>query len=239
MPLNIAKELEVNNILIVESKNDKIFVEALISFMQINQQIDTRICIDDYRSLEGLNAQKLINALKVIKDDSTKVNIEKVGIIIDQDNFTKHDRITWLNDCLKQVFSPDISLLNTGEFIDIYNDYGDLISLGCYFVNVDGQGELETVLKTIKTQDSPYSDCLENWRDCLINQGKNITQKDFDKFWISNYLKFDTCTSEEKRQSGKKCSMSGFDYVRQNKSHIWNFDHPILDNLKQFLQLFV
>jgi hypothetical protein len=64
-----------------------------------------------------------------------------------------------------------------------------ITEFACYFTNVDGQGELEMILKVIKSQDSTYADCLEDWRNCLPNQGKLIRDKDFDKFWISTYMK--------------------------------------------------
>ncbi len=32
--------------------------------------------------------------------------------------------------------------------------------------------------------------------------------------------------------------MNGFDYVMKNKRHIWNFEHEVLNELKEFLQLF-
>ncbi|GBE73146.1 hypothetical protein myaer87_03730 [Microcystis aeruginosa NIES-87] len=52
------------------------------------------------------------------------------------------------------------------------------------------------------------------------------------------YLRFDTCSTEDKKQAGRKCSMNGFDYVMKNKRHIWNFEHEVLNELKEFLQLF-
>nr|WP_308477947.1 hypothetical protein [Microcystis aeruginosa] len=90
----------------------------------------------------------------------------------------------------------------------------------------------------MKSQDSTYADCLEDWRNCLNNQEKSIIDKDFDKFWISKYLRFDTCSREDKKQADSKCSMKGFDYVMKHKPHIWNFEHEVLNELKEFLQLF-
>jgi hypothetical protein len=104
-----------------------------------------------------------------------------------------------------------------------------------YFTNVNGQGELETVLKAIKSRDSPHADCLESWRRCLESKEIIITNKDFDKFWIANYVRFDTCSKDEKKQAGRKCTI---DYALQTKTEVWNFDHPVLDDLKSFFELF-
>ena len=32
--------------------------------------------------------------------------------------------------------------------------------------------------------------------------------------------------------------MSGFDYVMEHKKDIWKWDHPALDDLKEFFTLF-
>ena len=104
--------------------------------------------------------------------------------------------------------------------------------------NVKGQGELETVLRAIKSKPSAYADCLNDWQNCLSRQGKTISPKDFDKFWVATYLKFDTCRNREKKQAGKYCSMGGFEHVMCEKSEIWNLDNPILDDLKRFLMMF-
>ncbi|MBV5279564.1 MAG: hypothetical protein J0647_11215 [Campylobacteraceae bacterium] len=97
-------------------------------------------------------------------------------------------------------------------------------------MNVDGVGELDTVLKAIKTEDSTYADCLESWKTCLEEKGKSISLKDFDKFWVNNYIRYDTCSNQDKRQAGRKCNTEvGI------KKDIWNFDNSILDDLKAFL----
>ena len=112
------------------------------------------------------------------------------------------------------------------------------VSLACYFTNVYRQGELETLLKVIKSSNSTFADCLESWNICLQKQYKEIKPKDFDKLWVNTYIRFDTCSSNNKKQAERKCSMSGFDYIMREKADIWNFDHPVLDDLKQFFKMF-
>lgn len=238
MPWNGAKEYAVSNILIVESKNDKIFMEALISQLNYDIKVDAPICINDYECLNGLSKESLTGALKELKAEIQKKDIQKVGVIIDIDNHTREERIDFVNDSINNVFHNEGKLLTTGTFLDIPIEDGESLKLACYFTNVDGKGELETVLKSIKAKDSIYADCLDSWKFCIENKGKKINQKEFDKFWISTYLKFDTCSKKEKGRSEKKCSMAGFDYIMTEKREIWDFSHPILDDLKIFLQLF-
>ncbi|MFP4414035.1 DUF3226 domain-containing protein, partial [Coleofasciculus sp.] len=144
-----------------------------------------------------MSQSKLINALKALVADIQKRDIQKVGIVIDIDNFSVDERIQWVNECINQAFTNSTNLSQIGKFIEISTATGEVIKLSCYFTNVDGKGELETVLKTIKSQDSAFADCLDSWRDCLSQKGKSITDKEFDKFWVSLYIRFDTCLFDE------------------------------------------
>jgi hypothetical protein len=234
----MEKESEVSNILVVESKNDKIFLEALINHLNYDIKVDTPICIDDYECLQGLNNKQLIKTLNALKADIPKRGIEKIGIVIDIDDQGIKKRLEMVNECIQSVFNNTDILHNTSELITIPTDYQNEIEIACYFTNVDNKGELETVLKAIKTQNSPHADCLTDWRKCIKKNGYQLSDKDFDKFWISIYLRYDTCFKQEQKQAGRKCSMNNFDYIMNNKLDIWNFEHPILQDLKMFLNLF-
>ncbi len=228
----------MSNIVIVESKNDRIFMQAMVEKLNCDIQVETPIYIDDYQSLEGLSETELIKALKNLIRKIDRKDIEKIGIIIDIDNDSEQERLNLVNKCIKQVFESE-TLSSTKQFIDICTtDHGTNAKLACYFTNVGGQGELETLLKAIKAKESPHADCLDSWRDCLKKKGKEIKQKDFDKFWIDNYIRYDTCLKKEQKQAGRKCSMSGFDYVMEHKKDIWDWDNTALDDLKEFFRLF-
>lgn len=227
----------MSNIVIVESKNDAIFMKAMVEQINCDIEVEPPIYIDDYESLEGLSETKLITTLKALEADLQKRDIEKIGIIIDIDNDSEQERLEFVGRCIKQVFEAE-SLSSTKQFIDICGDNGTNAKLACYFTNVGGKGELETLLKAIKARDSTYADCLNSWQTCIESQGKEINQKDFDKFWVSIYLRYDTCSNQEQKQAGRKCSMSGFDYVMEHKKDIWDWDNPTLDDLKEFFKLF-
>ncbi|XZN92008.1 MAG: DUF3226 domain-containing protein [Microcoleus sp.] len=227
----------MSNIVIVESKNDRIFMQAMVEKLNCDLQVEPPIYIDDYESLEGLSETKLTTTLKALEADLQKRDIEKIGIIIDIDNNSEQERLQFVDRCIKQVFESE-TLLRTKQFIDICGDNGTKAKLACYFTNVGGRGELETLLKEIKATESPYADCLKSWQSCIESQGKEINQKDFDKFWVSIYLRYDTCSNQEQKQAGRKCSMSGFDYVMEHKKDIWDWDNPALDDLKDFFRLF-
>ena len=228
----------MSNIVIVESKNDKFFMQAMVEKLNCDIQVEKPIYIDDYEPLEGLSETELIKALKNLIRKIDRKDIEKIGIIIDIDNYSEQERLKFVDRCIKQVFQAE-SLSSTKQFIDICTDHGTKVKLACYFTNFEGKGELETLLKAIKARESPHADCLDSWRSCIKeNEGKEIKQKDFDKFWINNYLRYDTCSKQDQKQAEKKCSMHGFEYVMEHKKDIWNWDHPALDDLKEFFTLF-
>ena len=227
----------MSNILIVESKNDKYFIQSLINYLNCKIEVAPPIYIkeNDYKPLGGLDKKKLEGAIKEVKAEISKKGIQKVGIIIDIDNHTKEERLKFINDCIGNVFPETQKISNTGEFVDAITQTGDDVKLSCYFTNIDGQGELETVLKTIKNEDSTHADCLEAWKHCIETKGKQIKDKDLNKFWVNMYIRYDTPSIEEKNQAGTKCTI---EYVMKNKPNIWDFKHPALNDLKEFLKLF-
>jgi len=229
----------VTNLLIVESKNDQIFFEALVNHINLkNIEFGNPICkIDDYECLGGLSQKRLIHYLIEIKSSVIKEGyINAVGIILDNDG-RREERLEMINSAIKEVFNTDEQFTNTSRFITILIDDYEL-KIACFLTHVDGKGELETVLKAIKTKESPYADCLSAWKKCLSECNKDISDKDFDKFWLNNYIRFDTCSSEERRQANRKCSISEFEYVMKNKKDVFNFEDTVLDDVKNFLKMF-
>jgi hypothetical protein len=225
--------LGVSNLIIVESENDQYFISYLIDKWSIS---NTDVNHFDYKLLGGLGG--FAKKIRDIKYD--KYN--KIGIVIDADSFGVESRVEFTNQRFKEYYqelSQDNSSIDVNEkIIDTINQLKPSINLdvnvALYVTNVEGKGELETLLKSIKSKDSDYADCLYAWRDCASGKDKKITDKEFDKFWVNNYLRFDTCSKEEKKQAGRKCS--GEFAIKKD---IWNLEHPNLDDLKKFLQLFV
>ena len=75
-------------------------------------------------------------------------------------------------------------------------------------------------------------DCLKSWRECLTIKGKEITDKKFDKLWVTNYIRYDTATKNDNKHAATNLTLN---YALANKSFIWNLEHPTLDELKAFL----
>jgi hypothetical protein len=203
----------VSNLLIVESENDKYFIEALINHLNLNLEVGSPICsIDDYKCLGGIG--KLEEKLNEIKAIVAKDGIEIVGIIFDADSVGVERRKSEIEEKISLVF---------GENSDVRFEI--------YIMNVDGFGELETILKLIYSKDATIANCLEKWQDCLP-EDKRLNQKEFDKFWIQIYQRYDCCSKKEAKQAGKKCNNK----TSLKEKDIWNFEHEILDDLKEFLK---
>jgi hypothetical protein len=223
------------NILIVESDNDKYFFLSVIKHLNCDIEIGSPIFSDeDCRLMGGSDHKKFAISLNDLKADIQKEDIDWVGIILDIDRASEAERVKFINDCIIKVFPKAVSLDRVNQFTDLnFEDYQ--VKLACYFTNVDGKGELETVLKAIKSQDSTHADCLDRWRECLKNNGKEIDDKRFDKLWIANYIRYDTSTKDDKKHAKINLTLN---YALENKSFIWDLNNPILDELKVFFRLF-
>ena len=163
------------------------------------------------------------------------------SIILDIDNETQDRRFLAINNAIKKAFIKEYSSFT--EITEISRFFplqfgADLIHFACYFTNVEESGDLETLLRSIAVEESDFADCLESWKTCIELKGHSISDKEFDKYWVSNYLRFDTCSREQSTQAGKYCSLAAFDYVMKNKPQIFDLRSDYLSDLSAFLRLF-
>ena len=138
-------------------------------------------------------------------------------------------RIELINEALK-IRDKDLNLTRCSHFT---KSESLAVEVACYITNVEGYGELETVIKTIKSKDSPFADCLYEWKKCLEERSQTIKEKDFDKFWVNTYQRFDCCSKKAQKQASRKRN-----YEASMKKDIGNFEHSVLNGLKAFLKLF-
>lgn len=202
----------MSNLLIVESDNDKYFIEALIAHINVEIEIDSPVCsIDEYECLGGTG--QLEKKFKSLESQIAKKGIDKVGIIFDADNEGVEAKTQLIQQKIDLVFGED----SDTEFT-------------IYILNVEGKGELETLLKAIKSKQSPIADCLDAWRQCLAVKDIAVKQKNFDKLWIQIYHRYDCCSKKDQKQAGRKCSNEA-SIIKP----IYDFDKPELNELKKFL----
>lgn len=222
------------NVLIVESHNDKFFIERLLRHLNIQPalEVSNPICsIDDYECLGGLSPAKLVLKLNEVRIKIEKDGINKIGVLLDADQVGIAGRVAMVNQAVIEAGFTNVVLAGAGQW---HNCVEHGVDLSCHVQNLNGQGELETVLKAIVSKDTTYADCLSSWRDCLAKSNKSISDKDFDKFWVNIYQRYDQCSKREKNQADKKCCLEA-----SLDKGIWNFEHTCLDDLKTYLRSFV
>jgi 5S rRNA maturation endonuclease (ribonuclease M5) len=221
----------VSNLIIVESHNDQYFLQVLIDHLKLNIEVGMPVCsVDDFECLGGLSEKRLIQSLNEIKSKIEKENYQKIGVLVDADEVGIDERVALVQRAMTAA-GADVTpnAINTLTSCPAWE-----VELAIGITHFEGNGELETLLKKIKNQDSTYANCLEAWKQCLDKQGKTIKQKDFDKFWLNNYFRYDTCSEHEQEQAGRKCTKQ----AAFEKAGIWDLEHSALDDLKTFLRLF-
>lgn len=221
-------------IIVVESSNDQHFIEAYVASKNMSADIESSpFCkIDDYECLEGDSIAKLTASLSSLKNRSRKEEIQSVGIILDQDDKSIEKRLNQVNSAIKEAFGLKNDLLQEpNKFEELKVDESISLKIGLYLQSIDGAGNLETVLKTIKKGSSEHADCLDSWKTCIESKSLSIKDQDFNKFWIQIYQRYDQCSNKERKQAGRKCNNEA-----SMKKDIWNFDHPFLNELKDFLE---
>jgi len=245
------------NILIVESENDQYFIEALAKKVSDENQVCR---IDEYK-YSSLDEKKLTTQITNALIDVKSRQVSKIGIILDMDNSTQEERIALINKCLKKSFAdctypePSHLLTNIKELITNPIDDDLDVKMACFFTNIDGEGELETVLKAIKLKKSVFADCLyEGWKDCLINKGKtigkkgeqcDISDKELLKLWVDFYKRFDTLkrnNRDEKNTDWKGImrgeTKKGEKIKTVRGEYIFDLHSEKLKDIKSFLSLF-
>lgn len=221
------------NLLIVEGDSDKLFVERLKTIVEANAEVSSICRIDECLSLGGLNNLRYKLEEKINNGDKKKSNeqtfedvYKKIGVILDADEVGILKRVNDINNAVKFI-TDDVEIASPDTW---YRSEKLDVDISCHILNVNGYGELETLLRAIKSQDSPFADCLEAWRACLKNQKKEVNQKVFDKFWIEIYGRYDCCPEK----SGDKCTSK----LTLQKDYVWNFSHSALTGLRNYLAMF-
>jgi hypothetical protein len=125
-----AEYVASNNLLIVESHNDKFFIERLKREITIaNFDVDVPICnISEYECLDGLS--RLTGKIQEIKLDIEKRGLDKIGILLDADNQGIEARVALINEAIKTIH-PTLDIISantwyeslpiTHNFENVYN----------------------------------------------------------------------------------------------------------------------
>lgn len=202
----------MRNVVIVEGKTDKEFISQLVDSAQVlTFQIET---------LGG--QERFAESLETIARRVIKQEIDKVGIVIDLDDFTVATRLQWVNRYLLEVFHCEITAVDTVINVQ-YENVG--FQPACHFI----QPNLDVLLRAIAAKPSPRADCLYA---CLANQ-ENAKQKEREKAWPLYYMRWDICDFAERENGAKNVT-----FTHTHTKGAWNIEAPVLGELKEFLSLF-
>jgi hypothetical protein len=232
---------EVTNILLVEGNSDIKFFEALINY--------TNIGVDDFEiskfvqfdSIGGSDFDITEKAIQSLITDLRKNPIRNFGIIMDLDEYNTEDRFKQIKDILINIFGEEaIKQKSESELFLRINDKKTIL-VNCYFIEDKIVTNLELLLKRIATVEPIAANCLSNWYDCVKASERNIRRSDYLKFWREVYIRYDYCSDKKLlKHAADNCTVdkSYSNLLIRDKKKAWDFDHEILNNLKDFLKKF-
>ncbi len=251
LTIHIEASKMTKTIIIVEDENDKHTFEAIIRHFNLSEQINVSITppliewksVADERNTEKPTA--LIKALAGLRNDFYLEKYDKVGIIRDMDDRTKEERILSINNALKEAYPDevkseieDVNLLLPITFIQNSTENELTIHFACHFVNLNGQGEIEDILKAIKKLPSEIADCIDtHLPNCLSNNDEKLRDKELVKLWINHYLRYDTLPKANRNSIHTKWE----NVMKYRAENLFDFEQeiPELLELVSFLRLLV
>jgi hypothetical protein len=235
------------NVLIVEGKKDKAFIEYLINLIALPNVKVIEPPKIEVNTLGGLSKEALNKRIGDVIPKIATDGIEKIGIIIDLDTLETNGgfekRLNLVNLSIKETFAKFgydtakiANLTDVNQFISIEIDDDTRVEIACFFIHLDDKGELEDLLRKIKVHISNHADCLEIWKGCLKSKGIHKTDKEINKLWLHYYIRYDICTLKEQEEANKYCNLAHVLNDRGEK--LFDFNDKCLQDLKAFLTLF-
>lgn len=235
----------MNHKIIVESFNDQaIYSYILNNYCTSKADIETISDSLDWVDLGGLSPNALIIKLKDIKSDIFKASTSlKIGVIIDIDEASIEDRLKLLNEACSSAFGIEITIEQTNDFQtfiikDENHDDFDFKLAYC-LAGLDGQGELEHILKEIADiTSSHHANCLETgWIQCLKAKEISIDTKQLRKLWMDFYKRLDCLDAQQARKASDNVRWKRFLELHGDKFD-FNKNLKELNEIKSFLNQF-
>jgi len=173
-----------------------------------------------------LNAQKISIAKGATKN---------IGILIDADEPGITAKIkSKINPAIEKAFGLTDAIKAPNEKSSIIFG-GHVVNIFCYLFNIDGQGELEDILKEIRIdKNTKATICLDQFVECLEGFTEAYSEKEYKKNFIYFYG-YDCINKEGLNAQETKLKIKDYGYY---SPQYWNFEHDRLKELRQFLELF-
>lgn len=233
-------------LLIVESPNDKAFMQLLMSSSQmteISPIYDTEI--DHLHNFTGTDGKEkrgkdaLPQKLQVVKAQLSKKSpdIQHIAVIVDADSPPtggKTQSLALINRAFEEAFGVNPGFTEPGQSVEhTVNLSGELAALkmSCYLTqDSTGEGNLDTVLKAIASQSCAESDCLELMNACVAEK-TGAPMRDFTKQWVNYYVR-----SHASKKQLKNAENRLHEVITEQGKDIFNLNSPVIEGLKSYLQ---
>ena len=255
--------MAIRNILIVESFNDKSFIELLLSDLNLTQNTLTEAIeiIDLHKfpdpdnpvnELRGKkNIGKRLSSLYIdLRNRTDYKDVNKVGIILDMDDDTMEQNLELVNTAIEYAFRINAGLSSESQQtmieipLDRLNEF--TIEISCFFTKgLAGKGNLETILYEIRRNPDipvPYADCLALWRDCVSSSDSRIQVSPgvYQKMWADNFLR---AKAYELSSKDRKSIINDFEdkkhrIIERLGKEIFDLNHAALASMRTYLSLF-
>jgi hypothetical protein len=240
-----------NSLIIVEDNNDQYTFEAIIRHFGLTDDllVNPKPKIIDFQSIPKENNPNkptaLILELRALKNDFSNEKYDKVGIIRDMDNSSEAEMLLLINNALQEAYPveyKEIKFCNIPVPFEFkQNSTGNKLTIhfACHFVGVNSSGvrigEIEDILKAIKSKPSPLADCVDkHLPECFELLGeKGLRDKDLVKLWINHYQRYDTLAKKNRTYES-----TSWKNVMEIRSEIFDFksDLPEFQELTGFLK---
>jgi hypothetical protein len=203
----------MRNIVLVEGKDDAEF----ISLLSQNSDIEPFTI----EKLGGSNQELLVKKLKSIQNDFQLNPINKLGIILDLDDYTTESRLEFLNACFFLVFSQNLTQINEFQKFQLF---GLELEIACFFIKPN----LDVLARKISKLNTEKSDCLFK---CL--EKEEIKKKERDKAWTYYYMLWDVCDKNERENRS-----SNINFKFTDSKNAWDLESTELNDIRLFLKQF-
>jgi len=193
----------VSSILLVEGKSDKYFFEFL------SKEYNLRFEIHEIGGIDNLK--------KALYENIDKY--ENIGIVLDMDNATIDERLSFVNNCLQEM---EINMVLDKNF-DIKEFDG--VKIGCFFINP----YLEEFIINISQIEKTAYRCIEHWINCFDPNKERLSDKEIKKLYYEVFKKYDICNKKERQNYQKNCN-------EKNLFEKMNINFSKINNIKNFLE---
>ena len=235
-----------STLLIVESPNDKAFMELLLAQPQAAEISTIQPTeIEHLHNFLGTDGKEkrgktaLSQKLQVTRSElsKTKAHIQHVAVIVDADSPPhggQAQSLALINRAFEEAFGVDPRFSAPGEVITPTVDLlGEKISLSlsCFLMqDATGEGNLDTVLKAIASRSCVESDCLEEMNRCVEAQ-TGQPMRDFTKQWVNYYLR---SFAHKKQLNNAEARLH--EVISAHGRDMFDLDAPLVAGLKAYLR---